>query len=638
MECLEDADVSIRLQALELAARMVTSDTLQPVVNRLISQLTNPSRSTDKDLPDAESDDSGNQVETRKADCSFTLPNEYRIEVLHRILDICSHDNYSELPDFEWYIEILVQLVKLLPRGIEEYVSSPTIHQESTSGFERDAASRIGYEIRNVAVRVRSVRMETTRAAESLVITLISKLSSFNDGILGPLAWIVGEYAEYLQCPGRTLHSLIDTSNLKLPAKALSLCLQAIPKVLVHIIHDGETWDASFQIESSLFLARVIEFLEPLSAHPDLEVQERAIEFLEVFRLAAEVIHSDTCQSQEMPFLLSSVIPSLFMGLELNPVAVTAQRKVPFPERLILDQSFNDNLSSLFRNSISFPGEENRKPLQSFYHFQDIPNSTKQFSDTARFESQLATYQNLAGTSSTDEVTALARRRAERKGYNRDDPFYIGTADESSGTSTPFHQVFNASNGAGLDIDSIPIIDLKVNEEGGDHRNPMVDLENPRKPMCRSQQYDIAVDETIGNEDPMEFGAVNNSGKAKRSLLQIDSSGLGKLSLGDYTGSAGVSKTEEDDNEMNKAMQEVEKVRLKMQRASERVNPEGIPAEGMLVRKKKKRERKSAINNHENDGILPNDHGILMNNDVQQGHSGSVIQKKKKRVKKRLST
>ena len=39
MDCLEDADVSIRMQALELAARMVTSDTLQSVVDRLLKQL-----------------------------------------------------------------------------------------------------------------------------------------------------------------------------------------------------------------------------------------------------------------------------------------------------------------------------------------------------------------------------------------------------------------------------------------------------------------------------------------------------------------------------------------------------------------------------------------------------------------------
>jgi AP-3 complex subunit delta-1 len=39
---------------------------------------------------------------------------------------------------------------------------------------------------------------------------------------------------------------------------------------------------------------------------------------------------------------------------------------------------------------------------------------------------------------------------------------------------------------------------------------------------------------------------------------------------------------------MKEAMQNVEQVRLRMQRASERIGLEGTPAEGELVKKKKK--------------------------------------------------
>ena len=39
LNCLEDADFSIRIQALELATGMVTNATLQSVVNRLVKQL-----------------------------------------------------------------------------------------------------------------------------------------------------------------------------------------------------------------------------------------------------------------------------------------------------------------------------------------------------------------------------------------------------------------------------------------------------------------------------------------------------------------------------------------------------------------------------------------------------------------------
>jgi AP-3 complex subunit delta-1 len=43
---------------------------------------------------------------------------------------------------------------------------------------------------------------------------------------------------------------------------------------------------------------------------------------------------------------------------------------------------------------------------------------------------------------------------------------------------------------------------------------------------------------------------------------------------------------------MRKAMQNVEQMRLRMQRASERIQLEGSPAEGTLVKKKKKKSKK----------------------------------------------
>jgi AP-3 complex subunit delta-1 len=114
---------------------------------------------------------------------------------------------------------------------------------------------------------------------------------------------------------------LIDLSNVTLPPRTLQLFLQAIPKVFVRVNRDlgpGDSW----KTETSLLLARVVEFLEALAAHPDLDVQERAIEFLEVLRLSAEALRPD---AQEMPSLLAAVLPSLFTGLELNPVAFSAQ-------------------------------------------------------------------------------------------------------------------------------------------------------------------------------------------------------------------------------------------------------------------------------------------------------------------------
>lgn len=338
MDCLEDGDVSIRLQALELVAGMVTSDSLQKVVNRLIDQLqstssdahdpgtTSPARIESGELEDA-------KVSAPRADAGTALPSDYRTEVIHRILDICSQGNYSEIVDFEWYVDTLVKMVSLLPALEVDEDWQALLTNQGPSRVT--VAFRIGSEIRNVAVRVKGVRLEATRAAESLLLIDNRKIffpagSNVGNDIMGPISWVVGEYAEYLLSPSRALQSLIDLSNVSLPAKTLQLFLQAVPKVFVQVTRACASRD-SWRAEMSLLLARVIEFLEALAAHPDLDVQERAIEFLEILRLGDEAMRSET---PEVPFLLGSVIPGLFVGLELNPVAVGAQKKVVLPSSL----------------------------------------------------------------------------------------------------------------------------------------------------------------------------------------------------------------------------------------------------------------------------------------------------------------
>lgn len=582
MDCLDDADVSIRLQALELAVGMVSSDTLQPVVNRLLNQLQQAS------APAAELVDTPQTSESPKVPTLW--PNDYQIEVVHRILDLCSQNNYSEIVDFEWYVAVLVQLVGLLPPSESEDDWSHWKEQEAMPNLRMNTALRIGTEIRNVAVRVKGVRMEATRAAESLIFvdnrsTFFPSGSTIGDGVLGPIAWVVGEYAEYLLSPNRTLLSLIDISNASLPSTTLPLFLQAIPKVFVQVSQTsqpGDTWKS----EMSLLLARVVEFLEGLAAHPDLDVQERAIEFLEVLRLAAESLTSDT---QEVPFLLASVIPELFTGLELNPVATSAQSKVVLPDSLRLEEPFSHDLPGLFRNLDSpSPHESKSWETSEFYHLPELSSPNKQSRDLAPVDMQPhASYQNFT-VAPVDSSTAVQRRMLERRERFKDDPFYIAPSGDSSGTSTPFHEALNTSNGEVLDVDSIPIVDLKLGDELSH-----VDFDRQRKRRPPVSKLVVAGDETFETSNSLADTSRPKGGDdhptSKRSLLQVDSSSLGNLSLGN--GPSPQISADEGDTEMARAMQQVEEVRLRMQRASERIQLEGTPAEGTLVKKKKKTKR-----------------------------------------------
>lgn len=614
MDCLDDNDISIRLQALELVSGMVSADSLQTVVNRLITQLqTAPASSDDPTMnapilsgvapsADFEGHDPEESLQStgRQRNITPELPNHYRQEVLHRVLDVCSRDNYTNMVDFEWYVEVLLQLVKLVPPSSQE------------SGSD-DVPMRIGSELRNVAVRVRSVRPEATRAAESLI--LIDHRRAFFPtsgtsvfSILDPMAWLVGEYADCLLYPDQTLSSLISSPNLSLPSKVLSSYLQAIPKLFIartsNYYYD---WSSVRQSEVSLLLARITDFLDKLSSHPDLDVQERAIEFLELLRLTSEAVSSSDAADSEIPLLISSAIPSLFSGLELNPVAVGAQKKVPLPEGLDLDTPLNVRLPHILKESdVGWLEAPEKDEFRRFYYVRDaavsVPNGRpvpKEAAASSQDIMQPTSYQN------QDDLHELAaKRRAERRERNKDDPFYIGVSDGSSGTSTPFHQVLRSANGEELDIDSIPIIDLAIE---GAHRLPSSDRR--AKPRSKpKKKVEILGEENIEVDDGATAGVTaSNSGgsgkgsKGKKSLLQVDSSGLMNLSL-EEGGSSRVmtvdeiARKEAEEAEMAKAVKEIERLRLEMQRASERVQvqaAQGGDPEGEVVKRRKKKKKKA---------------------------------------------
>ncbi|PLB54308.1 Adaptor protein complex AP-3 delta subunit [Aspergillus steynii IBT 23096] len=635
MDCLDDPDISIRLQALELAARMVRGNSLQSVITRLIDQLLDARRMTEDGHSEigAKEGLGLNSQSSQKA--PFILPLDYRLEVLHRVLDICSHNNYAELSDFEWYVEILVQLVGLIPPLNNGYLSGREAYQGAENDAGRSVAFRIGSEMRNVAVRVRDVRADATRAAESLLLagnrqTICSGLSDGVDGILAPFVWIVGEFAQYLSSPGQTLLSLIDMSTTLLPPKSLCLVVQAVPKVLVSKIRANcDSWDGRQQSEISLLLARILVFLETLAAHPDLAVQERAIEFLEVIRLAADALQSDCYRPDEVPSLLSSMIPGLFHGLELNPVAANAQKKVPLPEHLAMDRPFNNNLGVIFDCRTNQSSElVTHLAFQDFYYMDDSAVPNRQPDELNLLTAQSgASYQD--PISLVGEPVNVARRKVERREGNFDDPFYIGTEDENSGTSTPFHQTFAASD---LDIDAIPIIDLKLSE-GGIPATDFVRRKYRKTPEPETKRYNIVSDETIGQDDPLPAEVSDGASKSKKTLLQVDSSGLGRLPFEKEdvrSDSPRPSGSSGHDAEMSMAMQRVERLRLEMQRASERVHTDEFPVEGTLIKKKKVKKPISSK--------LTEADSLVEGLDAESMHSPKVKKKVKSRSKTRQAS
>ena len=668
MACLDDPDISIKMQALELVSGMVDSDNLYTVVNRLMKQLANapmPSVNGTAHFPEnGENTDLEQRLIPDKRGSELApLPDEYRHEIISRILDMCSGNTYANITDFEWYIEILVHLVRHLP---SDTINSGTNERLSKSAEISTLGSRIGTQLLDIAVRVKELRADATQAAEKLL--LISNRSiifaSHAGGqaqILKSAAWICGEYASSLSSLYEVLNSLVHDSSQTLPASTLSTFTQAIPKVLCRVVAiSNQEWNTSRSTTLGLLLARAVDFLEKLSLHPNLEVQERSVEFLELLKVASDALSSQPNDATSAPPLLSSVIPSLFADQDLNPVAAGAQSKVPVSADLDLDSSINPDLTRILQDSqLEDAGDGGPDIYDDFYH-ERIPDSVAPtvLQATSRPashyldrpsspEPQYQSYQQ----SALDSPSTLARRKADRLARSRDDPFYIPPSE--SGRSTPIHRILQQSNGGpdDLDIDAIPIIDLQI-DTPPHAAGVRSETEARKKPTKKkpARKFAIAADETL-DPDPSSSQSGTNPASLSttpttqpstvrhpqpqlrpptRNLLSISSSDLGSFSLSStdnpnssHITAADLLRQQEEEKEMAAALALIEQKRLEMQRVEERRGvsyAEGVDAEGTGIRRKKKKARKERV---EEDG------------DEQNAGQGEVVVTKKKKPKKK---
>lgn len=638
---------------------MVNSENLTAVVERLMRQLRNAPLSvdpTDNSQPstegvepaaDSDGEDPAEALKPIKGSLNDAPPlaAEYRVSIMQRILDMCAKDTYTNISDFEWYIETLVQLVKLVPSASKS-AKDPGV----STGSGEDISTTIGIELQNVAVRVNTVREEAVHAAATLAAVdgteaTFPNLNAGGHGVLQSAIWIVGEYAHLLSDPSITLSHTIHPKVQYLPASTLTGYLQAIPKILITISsNDQRPWTPERKSMSSLLLARITHFLEPLTTHPNLEVQERCVEFLELLRVASQAVSTHDTNSDHGPLLLTRAIPSLYTGDELKPVAPTAQKKVPLPEDLDLDTPINPNLASILQHADT----DDQPDIESseFDNFYNVRPSRKAAAavtgpaiDTIpSVDPEPTSYQQ------TEDLETLHRKRLERRIRNKDDPFYIPSEDNASGASTPFHDILRSTNGEDVDVDSIPIMNLDLGEAlpespGSD---PRFGVPKPKKKKAPKRHH-VALDENLDLDESQLAATFRTSSptpltqraKPKRNPLEVDSSGLGTFSLDEREAGGtqlDVERREVEDADMARALAEVERLRMEMQRASERVVVEGMPAEGTLVKKKRRKKRKDVLGGSSGEMV---EEGEREETEVGgKGEAGGEVKKKKKKKRK----
>lgn len=596
LDCIDDTDISIRYRALELVVGMVNSDSLPEVVGRLIRQLKPAANRGEEEYVELEGAADESEEEDMEEDVMrggkrkgqlvlLELPEAYKRTVIKRIIEMCSRDLYVNVGDFEWYLDVLVQLVRYAPPVSsladgelqDDSEDFDEDEDDTEAEKEKDVGEEIGRELRNVAIRVRSVRAEAVRYAEMLIGRHDGMFPAAGGGgkrALGAAAWIAGEFSSLLTDSQEALNSLLHSSSPLLPPDILAIFIQAIPKVYAAITGSENTpWTPARKSTVTLLTARVITFFEPLAISPNLEVQERAVEFLELFRLASEAIVStpasipDAEEEYDPPLILTQAIPAMFIGQELNPVAPRAQRKVPLPEGLDLDEPINANLQQLLREAeytdSTLGTDEEDDGFREWYYQKPIPKASNTPASLGVDSASAKAFGNSSGSGGGSyqgamkeedylDADILERRKRDRKERNKDDPFYIGASVVGEGEE--------------IDLDSIPVMKLDLGDV------PPTTSHQKVQTKRRRERVAIAADEGIAGDDGEDFvdeaEAAKKKGRGRKGLLQVDSSGLMGYSL-DGDGEGEGKKKEEE--VIKAAREQVEKYRKEMELATERV-------------------------------------------------------------------
>ena len=606
--CIDDADISIRLQALNLISSISSADNLVSTVERLLVQLEYQPGNVMDDV-DAEHSLHGNWtahsnnhpgLSTLRSPVERRLmPIAYRTALFSTILSMGSRSMYGRIEDFDWYINVLLRLLKAaLDVSMTENINALREDQRVTATITHDVFDAIGWQLRDIAVRV-----DVTRAHAVSTAVAMLKLYSCEkaEKTLGSAAWVVGEYVQYAHDTLGALSSLLHCTKAVQSSEVVYKFVQAIIKVFARWLSESSSmWSIERHRDMVLRRRQIIDILDPLASHPDLEVQERSVEFLELLKLAEGSIeeHPDGIQGTVM--MLSQCLPPLFAKHDLRPVAPGAQKKVPVPAKLDLQKVINSKLASALEleSSWSYPVGA----ASSFAALYSIPlarysESKAQLSD---FPSQTYVPHRDDDRPSFPEGVYHGNKKVL---HQPDDPFYLAFNGIRTNHIVNAQQGYTSQVGEGVDIDSIPIVDLSI-DSTVEHTH--VDPCGVPKQRSKSVKAWVAPDTDIGDvfSEQRDREAQNLSRQEQSS--KSDHERPGREVCGTEStfsvlvkANSAAEGAEGIDQEMSMALAEVERHRLEMQRASDRVEAaEGAPADGTLVKKRVRRKVRRKKGDH----------------------------------------
>lgn len=431
LACLDDKDESIRLRALDLLYGMVSKKNLMEIVKRLLGHM-------------------------ERAEGSV-----YRDELLFKVIEICSQSSYLYVTNFEWYLTVLVELI--------------TLEAGSKHG------GLIAEQLLDVAIRVPVVRQFAVNEMSSLLDTFaVSSQSDSMYEVLYAAAFIVGEFSSELNDAESTLNILLRPRQV--PGHIKGVFVQNVIKIFTRLV---TTCLENQDIDGIVRLCdHVLAKLQEFSSSNDIEVQERANSacvLIEMLRAQFEKTHPpskmntnhnhiniinttttttkdiisgletvpDDCVDSNNLSKKQTVIPviptlaieivqemALLFAGELIPVAPKAQRKVPLPDMLDLDEWIN---APSEKDSSSSSDEEKEELFAAITKNHD-PEGIKR--------------------SKSDDLTPeqLEKYRQQRLLEQSNNPHYLKSNDsKKTETNSPTNDA-----DAYVNLDEIPIAELSL--------------------------------------------------------------------------------------------------------------------------------------------------------------------------------
>eukprot|EP00537_Pseudo-nitzschia_pungens_P000108 CAMPEP_0172372412 /NCGR_PEP_ID=MMETSP1060-20121228/47512_1 /TAXON_ID=37318 /ORGANISM="Pseudo-nitzschia pungens, Strain cf. cingulata" /LENGTH=1317 /DNA_ID=CAMNT_0013098403 /DNA_START=188 /DNA_END=4141 /DNA_ORIENTATION=+ len=252
LACLSDEDVTIRSRALNLLPSMASRKNLVELVGQLLQHI------------------------------EFAN-GTYKLELVAKVVEMCSGEKYALLQDFRWYLDTLLQLGHM--RGLDS-------HSELLRSQICDIALRV-FPVRAYAVkRSMEVLLEGNNDNTSANIIDNGRGKHIMPEVLPALAWIVGEYSDLLpeamtmdtdavyiyndssEGPSHSILQAITApiNSNKLPASTQSVYLQASLKVFAATCANTQVSDSEIEACVRTIFFNIGVFME----NPNVEVQERA--------------------------------------------------------------------------------------------------------------------------------------------------------------------------------------------------------------------------------------------------------------------------------------------------------------------------------------------------------------------------